>query len=130
MKKIKKKELLDSKYQGLKMKDLRRFVENNLDITDETPVLCQRIEDYYFDEGSWSVYLVEGEWWYSMERLNKNMDKEIVRRKNGEEEQYPKIKNPLKHKVKMNDSLKEQFFQSWCITKENDNSTVLIYNHY
>jgi hypothetical protein len=44
--------------------------------------------------------------------------------------QYPKIKTPIAHKVKMTDELKEQFHPIWYITKEKDNSAVLICNHY
>jgi hypothetical protein len=65
-----------------------------------------------------------------MEKLNKNMDEELIRREKGKKQQYPKIENPLSHKVEMTDELKEQFFPSWCITKEEDNSAVLICNHY
>lgn len=126
-----KEKLKERNNHGLTMKELRNFVNSNPQIEDETPVLCERIQDSYFDkENGWEVYLVEGYWWYSMEELNKNMDEEIIRREKGKKQQYPKIENPLTHKVEMTDELKEQFFPSWCITKENDDSVVLIYNHY
>lgn len=126
-----KEKLKERNNHGLTMKELRNFVINNPQIEDATPVLCERIEDVYFDkENGWDVYLVEGYWWDSMEKLNKNMDEEIIRREKRLKKQYPKIENPLTHKVEMTDELKEQFFPSWCITKEQDNSAVLICNHY
>jgi hypothetical protein len=126
-----KEKLKERNNHGLTMKELRNFVENNPQIKDATPVLCERIEDLYFDkENGWEVYLVKGEWWNTIKEMNKNMDEEIIRRKKKLKKQYPKIENPLTHKVEMTDELKEQFFPSWCITKEKDNSAVLICNHY
>lgn len=135
---ISKEELLNRKFDSLTMKDLRRFILENPQMEDSTPVMVQRIEDIYFEGrdwnggrvNGWKVYLVEGEFWYSMERLNENMEEEIKNRKDGGEWQYPKIENPEEHKVEMSDGLKEQFHSSFCITKENDDSVILIYNHY
>lgn len=126
-----KEKLKDFNNHGLTMKELRKFVNDNPQIEDTTPVLCERIEDSYFNKNNgWGVYLVKGEWWYNMQKLNEDMDEEVIRRKKGKKKQYPQIEDPLKHKVEMTDELKEQFFPSWCITKEADNSVIFIYNHY
>jgi hypothetical protein len=91
-----KEKLKERNNHGLTMKELRNFVENNPQIKDATPVLCERIEDLYFDkENGWEVYLVKGEWWNTMKEMNKNMDEEIIRRKKKLKKQYPKIENPL-----------------------------------
>jgi hypothetical protein len=132
MQTITKEELLSGNGHSLTMKDLRRFVKENPQIKDEAPVLVERIKDFYFDKGSWKVYLLEGYWYYSMLQRNQSMQREIERRKNGEESQYPGIEDPEKHIIKVEDfdDLKDQFFEGWCISKEKDDSTVLIYNHY
>lgn len=135
---ITKEELLSKTHDRLTMGDLRKFVQKNPDILDTAPVMCERIEDTYFNgvewggkttEG-WRVLLEEGEHYTSMRKLNENMDEEITRREKGEKRHYPKIENPSKHKVELTDDLKDQYFESWCITKNKDNSIVYICNHY
>jgi len=49
MNKYTKEELLKAKFDTLTMKDLRRFVNSNPQIKDSTRVLCERIEDTYFE---------------------------------------------------------------------------------
>lgn len=135
---ITKEELLSKTNPCLTMGDLRKFVQDNPNILDTAPIMCERIEDSYFNgtefqgktiEG-WKVLLEEGEHYYSMKKLNQNMDEEVLRREKGGESHYPKINNPLDHKIELTDDLKDQYFSSWCITKNEDNSIVYICNHY
>lgn len=129
MNKITKQELLNSKSDKLTMKDLRKFVENNTDIIDSTPILIERIEDKYFEDKGWKVLLVEG-WNYSMiKEFNEKMKLEIELRKLGRGEYDEKL-NPEECISELTDDLKEQFFPAWCISKDNDNSVVYIFNQY
>lgn len=135
---ITKEELLSKSTHRLTMADLRKFVYDNPQILDTAPVMCERIEDSYFNPREWAggksegwrVLLEEGEHYTSMRKLNENMDEEIIRREKGEEQQYPRIENPEEHKVELTDELKEQYFESWCISKSKDNSIVYVCNHY
>lgn len=129
MNKITKQELLNSKSDKLTMKDLRKFVENNTDIIDSTPILIERIEDKYFEDKGWKVLLVEG-WNYSMiKEFNEKMKLDIELRKLGRGEYDEKL-NPEECISELTDDLKEQFFPAWCISKDNDNSVVYIFNQY
>jgi hypothetical protein len=56
------------------------------------------------------------------------MEEEIARRERGEESEYKLMDNPEEFITKDFESVKEQFFPSWCITK--DESFIYIYNHY
>lgn len=55
-----KKELADKKMHGLTMEDLRKFVNKNPQISDNTKVLVERIEDKYFIN-NWRVLTKEGD---------------------------------------------------------------------
>lgn len=133
---VSKEELKTSKSDGLTMEDLRRFVESNKNLEGATKVLCQRVDDVYFEgiefKGSktqgWKVLLVEGENFNSVKTLNNKMEEEILRREKGEEPHFDKIEDPETYKMELTDDLKEQFFPSWCITK--DESFIYIHNHY
>ncbi len=134
---ITKEELLARKYDCLTMKDLRRFIKENEDISDSTPVLTERIEDVYFDGREWSgskingwnVYLVEGYNYWNASQFNDSMREEIKNRNLGKGEYSEKL-NPSEAIVELTDDLKEQFFTAHCISKDKDGEVVLIYNHY
>ncbi len=148
MNKITKEELLNSTAHGLTMKDLRRFINNNPQISDDAPVMVERVEDKYFNgvdisgmqgdsgvlpKGSksegWKVLLVEGYGYWNASQFNDKMYKEIENRKLGKGEYSEKL-NPKEAIVELTDDLKEQFFPSFCITKSTDDRLVYIYNHY
>ena len=144
-----KEELIQARFNGLTMGDLAEFVYKNPQIPRDAKVLIERIEDVYFEgvdisgmnsakgilpEGSksegWKVLPVKGENYYNTKNFNEVMFQEIEDRKNGKESQYPKIKNPKDYIVELIDDCKDQFFPAWCISKENDDSIVYIFNHY
>lgn len=60
------------------------------------------------------VFLIEGERYHSMAK----------KLKTGEKRNYP-----IATEEELN-TLKEQFFNSWCITKDKENEVILIHNHY
>jgi hypothetical protein len=97
----------------LKVKDIKRFLENNQDLDDEAVVMIERIEDRYFDgfdisgfstsEGiaptgkksdQWSVYLVEGESYNWAKQFEEDLIEEVKIIKEGGERQFPFIENP------------------------------------
>lgn len=148
MNKISKEKMIASKGPCLTMGDLAEFVYNNPQIPRDAKVLVERVEDKYFDgidisgmssgegvlpEGSksegWGVVLVEGDNYYYTREFNEKMKVEIELRKEGKGE-YSEDLNPEEVIVELTDDLKDQFFRAWCISKENDDSMVYIFNHY
>ena len=149
MNKYTKEELINDKSHGLTMGELAEFVYKNPQIPRDAKVLIERVEDVYFEgvgisgmnsvkgilpkgakADGWKVLPVEGENYCNAKDFNDAMLQEMEDRKNGEESQYPKIENPEEYIVELTDKLKEQFFPAWCISKENDDSIVYIFNHY
>lgn len=133
-----KEELLSKTNHSLRMKQLRKFVENNKDISDEAPIIVERVEDSYFQEkpwhdgsmiNGWGVLKVEGFHYHSALTRNKEMQEESERRERGEEPEYG-LENPLEYIFSEEDleEMKEQFYQPHCIST--DKEVVYIYSHY
>lgn len=77
-----KTELLNKTNHSLRMKDLRKFVENNKGLSDDAPCIVERVEDSYFiprewHDGStingWDVLKVEGYHYHSSLEWNRRM---------------------------------------------------------
>lgn len=131
-----KEQLLSKKGHSLRMKNLRKFVEENTDIADDAPVVVERVEDSYFEgRGTkikgWDVLKVEGFHYHSALEWNKQMKEEADKIERGEDPEYT-IKNPLEHIFGEEEleKRKEQFYQPHCITTDKENEIVYIYSHY
>jgi hypothetical protein len=132
-----KEELLNKTNHSLRMKDLRKFVENNKDLDDESPVVIERVTDLYFEgsEGNakkidgWAVLKKEGYHYHSSLEWNRKMQEEVDRRERGEYPEYG-MDNPLENIFgeKELEEMKEQFYQPHCITT--DSEVVYIHSHY
>lgn len=109
--------------------DIKRFIKENENLSDDTTVVVQRIEDKYFRNGGWRTYLVEGESYHNALRFNNEMREEMERIKLNQEREYPDIKNHSEYLIEIADNLKDQFYYPNCITKDKNN-TILIYGHY
>jgi hypothetical protein len=59
VKEITKEELKKYNYY-LTVGDLKKFLDKH-NLPDNSPVLIQRVEDVYYEEHRWGVYLKEGE---------------------------------------------------------------------
>lgn len=137
MKKITAEELKNDKRDGLTLKRLREFILNNEHLSDDTPVMIERVTDIHFKDdepnNGWPVYTIGGFHYHSHLILNKSMKEEIELRKTAlkEEWEYPRIKNPEDYIYNDEEleSLKEQFYRGWCISKD-ENNIILIYSHY
>ena len=96
-----KEDLLNKKLH-FTMKDLRRFVKENDFLTDDSPILVERVSDNYFESrelngvqiGGWDVLKVEGYHYHSSLEWNNRMQKEIERREKGREPEYD-MENPF-----------------------------------
>ena len=133
-----KQELLNKTNHSLRMKDIRKFVENNKEMSDNAPCVVVRVEDRYFKGmdwhdgrkiSGWDVLLKNGYHYHSSLEWNEKMQEEIDRRVRGEKDEYG-IENPLEaiFGEKELEEMKEQFYQPHCITT--DKEIVYIYSHY
>lgn len=89
LREITKRELVDKYASALTVGELKEFL-NKHDLPDTAKVVVQRVEDVYYDELGWGVYLKEGE--YSVRDETGNA---------------------------IEDSL-EQYSPAWCCVKYND----------
>ena len=131
-----KKELLSKKLH-FTMESLRRFVKENEDLGDDTPILIERVTDNYFEKrdfndneiSGWDVLKVEGYHYHSSLAWNEKMQEEIERRERGEEPEY-EMENPSEFifAEKQLEEMKEQFYIGEGITT--DKEIIYIYSHY
>ena len=131
------KEELLSKKLHFTMESLRRFVKENEDLGDDTPILIERVTDNYFEKrdfndneiSGWDVLKVEGYHYHSSLAWNEKMQEEIERRERGEEPEY-EMENPSEciFAEKQLEEMKEQFYIGEGITT--DKEIIYIYSHY
>lgn len=132
-----KEELLSKTNPHFTMKDLRRFVKENEDLSDDVPILIERVTDNYFQErewdgnviGGWDILKVEGYHYHSSLEWNEKMQDEIERREREEEPEY-EMENPSEFifAEKQLEEMKEQFYIGEGITT--DKEIIYIYSHY
>ena len=132
-----KEELLSKTNHHFTMKDLRRFVRENEFLTNDSPILVERVTDNYFEGrerngvqiGGWDVLKVEGYHYHSSLEWNEKMQAEIERRERGEEPEY-EMENPSEciFAEKQLEEMKEQFYIGEGITT--DKEIIYIYSHY
>jgi hypothetical protein len=125
--KLKKEEL--DRVCNLKVGDLRKFLEENTDLTDDAPVLVQRVEDIYFERNNWPVYMKEGFLYRSFEQMNDRMMEEIERRSRGEDPHY-EMEHPEKYIHSLGDEEREQYVPTWKCVKYPDENALFIDLHY
>ena len=137
------KEELLSKKVNFTMKSLRRFVKENENLSDDSPVVIERVTDNYFEGrelngsiiGGWDVLKVEGYHYHSSLVWNRKTQEEIERRERGEEPEY-EMENPSEFifSEKQLEEMKEQFYIGEGITTEARNEpskeVIYIYSHY
>ena len=130
MEKLTKEQILKREC-GLTIGELKKFLEENKDLPDDSPILVERVEDKYFSNNGWGVYLKEGDFYNQTKNFNENMLKEIELRKKGEESEYESIEDPNKYITELTDDLKVQYFPTWCCVRYNDEDNILFIDcHY
>lgn len=129
-KKINKIKKVDLKTRyGLTVGSLKKFLADNPDLSDDAPVLVERIEDLYFEKNGWSVYLKEGEHYHNCKSMNENMRDEIERRARGETPQYG-MEDPSKYIKEPTEEDMNQYIPTWCCVKYKDEDALFIDLHY
>ena len=131
-----KEDLLNKKLH-FTMESLRRFVKENEDLGDDTPILIERVTDNYFQKrdfngneiSGWDVLKVEGYHYHSSLAWNEKIQAEIQRRERGEEPEYG-MENPSEFifAEKQLEEMKEQFYIGEGITTCKE--IIYIYSHY
>lgn len=127
MNKLSKEDL--KKGHGLTVGSLKKFLEQHPDISDDAPVLVERIEDFYFEKNGWRVYPKEGEHYHYVLETNKKMEKEIKRRERGEKPHYG-MEDPSKFIKEPTDEDMNQYIPTWCCVKYTGEDALFIDLHY
>jgi hypothetical protein len=129
MRTLSREDVLEMKH-FLTVGDLLKFIEEN-QIPVTAPVMIQRVEDVYYENHDWGVYLKKGEHYRNSERMNQLMNEEIDRRLRGEEPNFPKIENPAKYIVDNDESSMEQYHPAWSGCRYGDDTDMLFIDlHY
>jgi hypothetical protein len=119
------------KHEGipyLTVGEIKKFIKDH-DLPDNSKVLIERVEDFYYDENNWSVYPKNGYLYYSHDSTNKRMREEIERRANGEEPEY-EMENPEDYIYESDDLDKSQYTPAFCCVKFEEDDILFINLHY
>ena len=108
---------------------LRKFLEQNPELPNDSLVLIQRVEDMYYEKGGWGVVLKEGHYYNMVKTNNVRMQEEIQRRKNGEHPKY-EMEDPSKYITELTDEWKEQYHPAWTCLRYRDDNNLYIDLHY
>ena len=126
MKELSKQELQD--YTCLTVGELKKFL-NKHQISDDSIVVVQRVEDVYYDKNHWGVYLKEGDIFCQTKQWNKDVESG----KYLDKEKYPKI-NPNKLRMVPVEEMKElmeQYHPIWsCVRYKDDKDILFLDLHY
>ena len=143
MNKIKKEAL--KTWTGLRVKDLKEFIEKN-NVPDDALVMIERVEDKYYEgidisgvgispEGSktngWGVYLKEGESYYGCLNHNERIRDGFYFNK----EEFPNIEEGSEmleeYTEEQIEELKNQYHPAWsCVKYKDDDDLLFIDLHY
>lgn len=94
-----------TKYHYITVGELKKFIEKH-NIPDDAPVVVQRVEDFYFEENNWDVYLKDGEETHQLKIENNST--------------YEEIEGSM-----------AQYIPIWCCVRYKDDSDVLFLTpHY
>jgi hypothetical protein len=107
---------------------IKEFIEKH-ELSDDSIIVVQRVEDIYYEKHHWSVYLKEGEHAHSAKEWNKDIE-------NGkylDKAKYPKMKEEnLKPftEEQIRQSM-EQYSPIWsCVRYKDDKDVLFLDLHY
>jgi len=132
---------MEEKIREINLEDLKKYQHNGFstvgdlleyihgkiasgEITRDSLVLSQRVEDKYFEENNWGVVKKEGDHYNWFKEHNKRIDEGFF----DDEEKFPNIKSEHMKKIseeELEDS-KDQYHPIWCpVVYKNDNNLYL-----
>lgn len=121
-------EEIKDRYNGyLTVGELKKELEK---FSDDAKVLAQRVEDRYFENHNWGAVKKKGFMWHSQNRTNQKMLGEIESRKQGIPTKYPRLEDPSKYIVDLDESWLEQYIPVFCKTKFEDDENLYLNLHY
>lgn len=137
MNKIDKADL--KKWTGLRVKDLKEFVEK-YNVPDDALIMIERVEDFYYEKQNlgdgqkiegWVVYLKEGQSYYDALSHNKRIREGFYFNK----EDFPNIEEGSEALKELTDEelerSKNQYHPAWSCVKYKDDDDLLFINlHY
>lgn len=111
------------------VKDLKKFLADNPELSDDAVIVVERVEDVYFEKHGWSTYQVKGYHWHHHNKWNEDIDSG----KYLDKDQYPNMKE--EHLIKCTEEdlerSKDQYAPIWCLSKFKDDHEILFINmHY
>lgn len=109
----------------LTVKQLRDFL-NNCDLSDDTKVFTQRLEDKYIEKHGWKPVLKEGHLYYSAEKWNEYVDNYD----NLNEDDKLEAKPTFKHSEEQLNQLKNQYIMIWSICQYPEKDGLYLNVHY
>lgn len=113
--------------------DLLEYIHKKIasgEITRDSLVLSQRVEDIYFQENGWSVVKKEGEQYHWCLEHNKRVDQGTYLNK----EEYPEIQEGMLILEKIPEDeiekSKDQYHPIWCPVVYKDDKNLYLDLHY
>lgn len=111
----------------LKLKDLRKLIANTYTMDENTPVLVERVEDFYFEKNGWDTYKGVSAFYYQSSQLKENL------KKDNWQEDYPDLSQEQRNSIINEteaDYYTDQFYAAWYITSDKENKIIKIHSHY
>ena len=108
---------------------LKKFIEKH-EVPDDALVVVQRVEDFYYEDHGWKVYLKEAEHSNWMKSYNDALD----RGEFDDKEKYPDFKDEMRNKFTEEQIIEasSQYHPAWCpVLYEDDGKEILFLDlHY
>jgi hypothetical protein len=127
---LNKEELLSYLNHGyMTVGALKKFIEKH-EVPDDALVVVQRVEDFYYEDHGWKVYLKEAEHSNWMKSYNNALD----RGEFDDKEKYPDFKDEMRKKFTEEQIIEasSQYHPAWCpVLYEDDGKEILFLDlHY
>ena len=127
---LNKEELLSYLNHGyMTVGALKKFIEKH-EVPDDALVVVQRVEDFYYEDHEWKVYLKEAEHSNWMKSYNDALDKGEF----DDKEKYPDFKDEMRKKFTEEQIIEasSQYHPAWCpVLYEDDGKEILFLDlHY
>lgn len=127
---LNKEELLSYLNHGyMTVGALKKFIEKH-EVPDDALVVVQRVEDFYYEDHGWKVYLKEAEHSNWMKSYNDALD----RGEFDDKEKYPDFKDEMRKKFTEEQIIEasSQYHPAWCpVLYEDDGKEILFLDlHY
>lgn len=127
---LNKEELLSYLNHGyMTVGALKKFIEKH-EVPDDALVVVQRVEDFYYEDHGWKVYLKEAEHSNWMKSYNDALD----RGEFDDKEKYPDFKDEMRKKFTEEQIIEasSQYHPAWCpVLYEGDGKEILFIDlHY